>query len=72
MAMLNFEVAAAQIDSPPQVIVNGAGSRPGCVLTMPDLADPGYRGEVETDGRSRCVFITLAGCARRSLFRRLI
>ncbi|MGZ5004442.1 MAG: hypothetical protein ACXWG7_02725 [Chthoniobacterales bacterium] len=43
-AMLNFEVAAAQVDSPPRVMVNGEDL--GTVsINLPDLADPGYRGE---------------------------
>ncbi len=44
VAMLNFEVAASQIDSPPRVMVNGEDLGP-VSFTMPDLADPGYRGE---------------------------
>ena len=46
VAMLNFEVASAQIDSPPQVFVNGENIGVAS-LTLPDLADPGYRGETK-------------------------
>ncbi len=46
MAMLNFEVASAQIDSPPQVFVNGENIG-AASLTLPDLADPAYRGETK-------------------------
>ncbi len=46
MAMLNFEVATARIDSPPEVFVNGESLGP-VSLTLPDLADPGYRGETQ-------------------------
>lgn len=46
VAMLNFEVNSARVDSPPQVFVNGENL--GAVsLTLPDLADPGFRGETE-------------------------
>ncbi|MBV9619093.1 MAG: hypothetical protein JO201_07760, partial [Verrucomicrobia bacterium] len=46
VAMLNFEIASAQIDSPPQIFVNGENI--GAVsLTLPDLADPAYRGETK-------------------------
>src|SRR5215469_6270554 len=45
-ALLTFEIANPRIDSPPEVYVNGQDI--GSVsLTLPDLADPGYRGEVE-------------------------
>ncbi|PZR76267.1 MAG: hypothetical protein DLM73_02870 [Chthoniobacterales bacterium] len=44
MALLSFEVASPNIESPPEVFVNGESV--GVVaLTMPDLADPAYRGE---------------------------
>ncbi len=46
VAMLNFEVASAQIDSPPQVFVNGENIGTAS-LTLPDLADPAYRGETK-------------------------
>lgn len=45
-AMLSFEVSSARIDSPPEVYVNGENLGP-VSLALPDLADPGYRGEKE-------------------------
>jgi len=43
-ALLTFEVASPNIDAPPEVFVNGENA--GAVtFTLPDLADPGYRGE---------------------------
>src|SRR5687767_5864258 len=44
MALLTFEVASANITSPPEVYLNGENIGPA-VVTLPDLADPGYRGE---------------------------
>ncbi len=46
VAMLNFEIASAQVDSPPQVFVNGENIG-AASLTLPDLADPAYRGETK-------------------------
>jgi len=44
VALLTFEVASPNIDSPPEIFVNGENI--GAVtLTLPDLADPAYRGE---------------------------
>src|ERR1051325_4788594 len=46
LALLTFEVASPQIDMPPQVYLNGEDI--GTVsLVVPDLADPGYRGEMQ-------------------------
>jgi hypothetical protein len=45
-ALLTFEIANPRIDAPPEIYLNGQGIGP-VSLTMPDLADPGYRGEVE-------------------------
>jgi len=45
-ALLTFEVDNPRIDSPPEVYVNGQDIGPVSVM-LPDLADPGYRGEVE-------------------------
>ena len=46
MALLSFEVSSPRIDAPPEVFVNGENL--GAVaLTLPHLADPGYRGESE-------------------------
>ena len=42
----SFEIANPRIDAPPEVYINGQNI--GAVaLTLPDLADPGYRGESE-------------------------
>lgn len=47
LALLTFEIASPRIDSPPGVLVNG--QRAGVVsLSLPALADPGYRGETGT------------------------
>jgi hypothetical protein len=45
-ALLTFEIANPAIDAPAEVYVNGQDIGP-VSLTLPDLADPGYRGEVE-------------------------
>src|SRR5881398_3761136 len=45
-ALLTFEIANPRIDAPPEVFVNGQDIGP-VALTLPDLADPGYRGESE-------------------------
>ncbi len=47
LALLTFEVASPRIDSPPEVYVNGDDVGPA-TLTLPELADPGYRGQVES------------------------
>lgn len=45
LALLTFEIANPSIDSPPELTVNGQAA--GAVtLTLPELADPGYRGEM--------------------------
>jgi hypothetical protein len=44
--LLTFEVANPTIDAPPEVYLNGQNIGP-VSLTLPDLADPGYRGAVE-------------------------
>ena len=46
MALLSFEVSTARVDTPPEIFVNGENLGP-VSLTLPDLADPGYRGEAE-------------------------
>jgi hypothetical protein len=43
-ALLTFEIANPRIDVPPEVYVNGQDIGP-VALSLPDLADPGYRGE---------------------------
>jgi len=45
-ALLTFEVANPSVDAPPEIYVNGQNIGPAS-LVLPDLADPGYRGEVE-------------------------
>ena len=45
-ALLTFEVANPRIDAPPEVYVNDQNIGP-VALSLPDLADPGYRGESE-------------------------
>jgi hypothetical protein len=47
IALLTFEVATPRIDSPPEVYVNGHDLGPAA-LALPDLADPGYRGRMES------------------------
>src|SRR5436190_16428323 len=45
-AILTFEVANPRIDAPPEIYLNGQDIGP-VARTLPDLADPGYRGESE-------------------------
>ena len=47
MALITFEVASPLVDSPPEVYVNGEDVGPSSV-SLPELADPGYRGETES------------------------
>ena len=47
LALLTFEVASPRIDAPPELYVNGEDAGP-VTLTLPELADPGYRGEMKT------------------------
>jgi hypothetical protein len=44
VALLTFEIASPNITSPPVVYVNGENLGPASV-TLPDLADPAYRGQ---------------------------
>jgi hypothetical protein len=44
VVLLSFEVATPNIDAPPEVFVNGENLG-GATITLPDLADPAYRGE---------------------------
>jgi hypothetical protein len=44
-ALLTFEIGNPRVDSPPEVYLNGQDIGP-VSLSLPDLADPGYRGEV--------------------------
>src|SRR5437870_8465734 len=45
-ALLTFEIANPAIDAAPEIYLNGQDIGP-VSLTLPDLADPGYRGEAE-------------------------
>lgn len=45
-ALLSFEIANSRIDASPEAYLNGQDIGP-VALTLPDLADPGYRGESE-------------------------
>ena len=47
LALLTFEVASARIDAPPEIYLNGESIGP-VTLTLPELADPGYRGQMES------------------------
>jgi hypothetical protein len=47
LALLSFEVASPRVDAPPEIYVNGQNIGP-VSLTLAELADPGYRGQVET------------------------
>jgi hypothetical protein len=44
VVLLSFEVASPNIDAPPEVFANGE-SLGAVTFTLPDLADPAYRGE---------------------------
>ena len=44
VALLTFEVASPYTDAPPEVYLNGENIG-SVTLALPDLADPGYRGE---------------------------
>ena len=46
LALLTFEVASPRVDAPPEVYVNGEDVGPAA-LTLPELADPGYRGQTQ-------------------------
>ena len=45
-ALLTFEVANPRIDAPPEIYLNGQDVGP-VSLVLPELADPGYRGQME-------------------------
>ncbi len=47
LALLTFEVANSRIEAPPEVYVNGQDVGPA-TLTLPELADPGFRGQTES------------------------
>jgi hypothetical protein len=44
VALVTFEVASPNITAPPEIFVNGENLGPASV-TLPDLADPAYRGQ---------------------------
>ena len=46
LALLTFEVASPRIDAPPEVYLNGGDLGPA-TITLPELADPGYRGQTQ-------------------------
>jgi hypothetical protein len=46
LALLTFEVASPRIDAPPEVYLNGEDLGPA-TITLPELADPGYRGQAQ-------------------------
>jgi hypothetical protein len=46
-ALVTFEVANPRIDAPPQIYLNSQDIGP-VSLALPELADPGYRGEMES------------------------
>ena len=50
VALITFDVASPRIDSPPEIYVNGEPVGPVNLL-LPDLADPGYRGQVEAQAK---------------------
>jgi len=45
-ALLSFEIANPRIAAPPEIYLNGQDIGPAS-LTLPDLGDPAYRGEVQ-------------------------
>jgi hypothetical protein len=45
-ALVTFEVANPRIDAPPEIYLNGQNLGP-VSLVLPELADPGYRGQME-------------------------
>src|SRR6184192_386038 len=45
-ALLSFEIANPRIDAPPEIYLNGQDIGPAS-LTLPDLGDPAFRGEVQ-------------------------
>ncbi|MEY2509967.1 MAG: hypothetical protein QOE26_730 [Verrucomicrobiota bacterium] len=44
LALVTFEVASPNIAAPPEIFVNGESLGP-VTITLPDLADPAYRGQ---------------------------
>ena len=54
MAVVSYEVLGAPVDAPPNVTVNGH-PQGASSLYLPDLADPGFRGESQ-EGTSQIAF----------------
>jgi hypothetical protein len=46
VALLSFEVASPLIDTPPEIYLNGENLGPAAI-TLPELADPAYRGQAQ-------------------------
>src|SRR6266516_2398896 len=49
-ALLTFEIANPRIDTAPEIYLNGENIGPAS-LALPNLADPGYRGEMQSLAR---------------------
>jgi hypothetical protein len=47
MALLTFEVASPNVEAPPEIYLNGQSMGPA-TLSLPDLADPAYRGSTDS------------------------
>lgn len=47
LVLLTFEVASPRVEAPPEIYVNGENIGPA-TLALPELADPAYRGEMES------------------------
>jgi hypothetical protein len=47
LALLTFEVANPRIDTPPEIYINGQDVG-AATLTLPELADPAFRGQTES------------------------
>jgi hypothetical protein len=46
LALLTFEINSSRVDAPPEIYLNAEGVGP-VSLALPELADPGYRGQME-------------------------
>ncbi|HKP93159.1 MAG TPA: hypothetical protein VJS88_04615 [Chthoniobacterales bacterium] len=57
VALITFEVASPNITSPPELFLNGE-SLGAASITLPDLADPAYRGETASLIRGMRFFYT--------------
>ena len=47
LVLLTFEVASPRVDTPPEIYVNGVDVGP-VSIGLPELADPAFRGEMES------------------------